>query len=636
MLRNYLTIAFRNVFKSKVFSAINIFGLGIGLAACLLIFQFVSFELSYDKFNNKFDRTYRVTNDRFQNGKLIQHGTIMYPTIGPTLAKDYPEIEEYTRLMPNGEMNIKAEDKIFRGDNSHFADEHFLSVFSFPLLAGQRSTALKERYSMVLTENVAKKYFSVPDKNYSSVIGKVVYEGLDPHPYTITAVCANVPENSHLQFDSLISYSTLISPEEHGADDSWTWSDMRHYLVLKPGTDYKNLERKLDAFSERYFKGDKVSGSVEKFYLQPLKEAHLYSNYEYDIAKTANGKAVWAMLIVAGFILLIAWINYINLTTSRAVDRAKEVGLRKVMGAVKTQLIKQFIFESLLISLFAFGVALLLVQLAQGQFNQIVGGQLSLWKILSNMDKLTMSILIGVMLAGVILSGFYPAFVLSSYQPVVVLKGKFQRSGRGNFLRKTLVVFQFATSAALITGTIIVSRQLKYMNEADLGLQIQNTLIVRGPERTAWDSTFIQRVESYKQELSQIKSVINVTTSNRLPGARLGRTFGIRLRGQPSTAHYTMSFFTADYNFFDTYRVSLLAGRKFLPTDHRADFDAINAVILNLNAVQLLGIERAQDVVGKEIVLGKKGPDDRVMSVIGVVGNFHQESLKKPMEPMIF
>src|SRR5260221_3079980 len=422
MLRNYLTVAFRNVFKSKVFSAINIFGLGIGWAACLLIFQFVSFEWSYDKFNEKFDRTYRVTNDRFQNGKLIQHGTIMYPTIGPTLAKDYPEIDEYTRLMPNGDMNIKAGDRFFRGDNSHFADEHFLSVFSFPLLAGHRSTALKERYSMVLTEKVAIKYFSVPDKNDSSVVGKVVYYGLDPHPYTITAVCANVPENSHLQFDALISYSSLVSPEDHGADDSWTWSDMRHYLVLKPGADYKALEGKLGAFSERYFKGDKVSGSVEKFYLQPLKEAHLYSDYEYDIAKTANGKAVWAMLIVAGFILLIAWINYINLTTSKAIDRAKEVGLRKVMGALKTQLVKQFIFESMLISLFAFVVALLLVQVAQGQCNQIVGGQLSLWKILAEVDPVTIMVLAGVMLAGVILSGFYPAFVLSSYQPVVVLK----------------------------------------------------------------------------------------------------------------------------------------------------------------------------------------------------------------------
>jgi len=637
MLRNYLTVAFRNVFKSKVFSAINIFGLGIGLAACLLIFQFVSFELSYDKFNKKFDRTYRVTNDRFQNGKLIQHGTIMYPTIGPTLAKDYPEIEEYTRLMPNGDMNIKAEDRFFRGDNSHFADEHFLSVFSFPLLAGQRSTALKERYSMVLTEKVAIKYFSVPDKNYSSVVGKVVYDGLDPHPYTITAVCANVPENSHLQFDALISYSTLISPEDHGADDSWTWSDMRHYLVLKPGADYKKLESKLEAFSERYFKGDKVSGSVEKFYLQPLKEAHLYSDYEYDIAKTANGKAVWAMLIVAGFILLIAWINYINLTTSRAVDRAKEVGLRKVMGAVKSQLINQFIFESLLISAFAFGLALALVQLAQDPFNQIVGGQLSLWRVLSGIDTLTMTILVGVMLMGVLLSGFYPAFVLSSYQPVVVLKGKFQRSGRGNFLRKALVVFQFATSAALITGTIIVSRQLKFMDEADLGIQIQNTLIVQGPERTAWDSTFIQRVESYKQELAQIKEVLSVTTSGRLPGERLGRSFGIRLSEQPSSSHYTMSFLGVDYSFFDTYHVSVLAGRTFLPTDHKFNFDDITAVILNLNAVHLLGLENAQGAIGKEIVWGKKAQNvDRMLTIVGVVGNYHQESLKNPMEPMIF
>ena len=376
---------------------------------------------------------------------------------------------------------------------------------------------------------------------------------------------------------------------------------------------------------------------MEKFYLQPLKKAHLYSDYEYDIAKTANGKAVWAMLIVAGFILLIAWINYINLTTSRAVDRAKEVGLRKVMGALKSQLIKQFIFESLLIGLFAFGVALVLVQLAQNPFNQIVGGHLSLWKVLSSVDTSTMAMLVGVMLAGVMLSGFYPAFVLSSYQPVVVLKGKFQRSGRGHFLRKALVVFQFATSAALITGTIIVSRQLKYMNQADLGIQIQNTLIVRGPERTAWDSTFIDRVESYKQELSQIKDVVSVTTSGRLPGDRLGRSFGIRLAEQPSSSHYTMSSLSADYNFFDTYHVSLLAGRKFLPTDHKVNFDDINVVVLNANAVTLLGLANAQDAIGKEIVWGKKAQNvDRILTVVGVVGNFHQESLKNPMEPMIF
>lgn len=636
MLQNYWTIAFRNLIKSKVFSMINILGLGIGLAACLLIFQFVSFELSFDQFNEKLDRTYRVTNDRFQNGKLIQHGTIMYPTIGPTMARDYPEIEEYTRLMPGGEMNIKAEDRIFRGGNCLFADEHFLSVFSFPLRAGDRSTALKVRYSMVITEALAKKYFGVSDGNYISVIGKVVYWGLDPQPYKITAVVKALPENSHIQFDALVSYATLISPEDHGADDSWTWSDMRHYIVLKPGADYKALENKFPAFSERYFKGNKVSGSVEKFYLQPMKEAHLYSNYEYDIARTANGKAVWAILVVALFILIIAWINYINLTTSRAIDRAKEVGLRKVMGALKAQLMKQFIFESALISGFALLVAVILVQVFQSPFNDIIGSNLSLWGILSSVDSLTISILVSIMAGGILLSGFYPAFVLSSYQPVTVLKGKFQRSSRGQLFRKGLVVFQFMASSALIIGTVIVSRQLKYMNEADLGININNMLIVEGPERTAWDSTFIDRVESFKNEVNKINGVMSMATSWQLPGDRLGRSFGIRLSDQPSEVHYTLSNMGVDYDFFDTYGISLLAGRKFLPTDHKVNFDDLSAVILNMNSVRLLGLNSAQDAIGKEIIWGKIGTNERKWQVVGVVANFHQETFKNPMEPLIF
>jgi putative ABC transport system permease protein len=632
MFRNYLTIAFRNVVKNKVFSAINVFGLGIGLAACLLIFQFVSFELSYDNFHEKLDRSYRITNDRFQNGKLIQHGTIMYPTIGPVMARDFPEIESYTRIMPAGELNVKVDEKIFKGENCHFMDEYFLTVFSFPLLAGDKNTALKDKYSMVISESTAKKYYDVSDGNYANILGKELYWGLDQQPYKVTGVCKDVPENSHLQFDVLVSYSTLINAESHDADDSWTWSDMRHYLVLKPGVDYKELEAKFPAFSDRHFQGDKISGSVEKFYLQPMKDAHLYSDYEYDIAKVASGKAVWAMVIVAAFVLFIAWINYINLTTSRALDRAKEVGLRKVMGALRLQLIKQFIFESILISLLAFLIALGIVILSQSFFNEVIDGNLSWWKVLSQINSSTMLVLVAVMAAGILLSGFYPAFILSSYQPVTVLKGKFQRSSKGQFLRKSLVVFQFMSSAALITGTLVVAKQLSYMNDVDLGMNLENTLIVRPPERTAWDSTFILRVESFKHDLLQIDGVVNVTTSWRLPGDRLGRSFGIRLKDQPD-AHYTMSHQGVDYSFFDTYGIKVLAGRSFLPTDHKIDFVNTRSVILNLNAVKLLGLDSAQQAVGRELYWGG---EERALTIVGVVNDFHQQSLKRPIEPMIF
>lgn len=635
MFRNYFTIAYRNVLNNKIFSAINVFGLAIGLAACLLIFQFVSFELSFDTFHDKFDRTYRVTNDRFQNGKLIQHGTIMYPTIGPTMAKDYPEIEEYTRIMPTGDMdNVRIEEELFHAGETHFADENFLSVFSFPLLTGDRATALKLPFSVVLTMSTAKKFFKLKNDDYTSILDRTFYWENDPQLYKVTGVVEDVPENSHINFEVLVSYSTLYSGDDKGADISWDWSDMRHYLVLKPGTDYKSLEAKFPDFSERYFKGDKVSGSIEKFYLQPLKDAHLYSDYEYDIARTASGKAVWAMLIVAVFILVIAWINYINLTTSRAVDRAKEVGLRKVMGAVKVQLVRQFIFESVVISLIAFVCSLIIVQISQSTFNSMLGTNLSLWKVLTSLDSSVIFGLIGILVLGIFLSGFYPAFVLSGYQPVTVLKGKFRNSSRGQFLRKALVVFQFTASAALITGTLIVSKQLRFMNEADLGIGIKNTLIVRAPQLMRWDSTTINRIENYKHDLAQINGVARATTSTHLPGERLGRTFGIRLSDQPSESKYTMSILNVDHDFADTYGLKLLAGRKFVMTDHRANFQDLTSLMINANAVKLLGLSSPEEAIGKEVIWGNNGT--RKWTIIGVVNDFHQESLKNPMEPMVF
>ncbi|HZY81313.1 MAG TPA: ABC transporter permease [Cyclobacteriaceae bacterium] len=651
MIRNYLTVAFRNILKNKVFSAINIFGLSIGLAACLLIFQFVTFQLSYDTFNEKFERTYRVTNDRFQHGKLIQHGTIMYPTIGPTMIKDYAEIEEYTRMMPGGALNVRVEDRNYRGDVMIFADEHMLSVFTYPLIAGDKPSALRDPHTIVLTKKTASKYF--PDVDPTEVVNRTILSGLDQQPYKVTAVLEDIPENSHLRFDALMSYSTLYEGDNKGADNSWSWSDMRHYLVLKPGVDYKTLEAKFPEFSDRYFQGDKVSGSVEKFYLQPLKEAHLYSDYEYDIAETASGKAVWGMLVVAVFILVIAWINYINLTTSRAMERAKEVGLRKVMGAMKNQLMKQFIFESVLVSLIAFVLGIIIVQLLQSSFNEIIRGNLSWLKVFSEMNAVTVVALVAIMLTGILLSGFYPAFILSAYQPVTVLKGKFQRSTSGNFMRKSLVVVQFFFSAALITGTLIVSKQLNYMNDADLGINIDNMLIVTSPELTAWDSTFIQRVENYKQEISKLPGVKSVSTSSRLPGHRLGRSFGIRLADMPADQKYTLSNYSVDYGFFDVYGVKVLAGRGFIPTDHNPDFSELKSVIINESAVKLLGLSSNEDAIGRQMVWGQTnrpagaprsaggggvtlGPVDRLWTIIGVINDFHQESLKKPKEPIVF
>jgi len=269
----------------------------------------------------------------------------------------------------------------------------------------------------------------------------------------------------------------------------------------------------------------------------------------------------------------------------------------------------------------------------QTSFNEIVNSDLSLISLFKSLSPKQILVLIALLIGGALLSGFYPAFILSSYQPATVLKGKFTRSERGNFLRKGLVIFQFTSSAALITATFIVSNQIDFMNKADLGFNKNDILLVRAPELTEWDSTFVQRVESYKDELSKVPGVIQSTTSWNIPGRRLGRSFGIRLSDQPSDIHYTMSNQGIDHTFFDTYDISLVAGRKFLPTDHNPEWAKINKVIINQNSVKLLGLKSAEEAIGKEIIWGGDG---KKFTIVGVVNDFHQESLHKPMEPMIF
>jgi putative ABC transport system permease protein len=339
MFKNYITIAFRNLWKYKSFSAINIAGLAIGIAACLLILQYVSFELSFDQFNKNADNIYRVANDRYQNGKLIQHGTITYSGISVAMHKDYPEVVNYSRVEPQGPAIVinTPEDKKISDQNGFAVENRFLEMFSYKLLAGNRATALEKVRSVILTESLAKKLFSVNDKNLSSLLGKAVILNSDTQPFTITAISEDAPRNSHLQFDFLTSYNSLYAGEDgwKAAEYGFTESDFWHYVQLKPGADPKKLDAKMEAFSKKYFDGNKVSGSDEKFYLQPLSKAHLYSDFEYEIGKTGSATVVWGLLIISLFIISLAWVNYVNLTTARSVERAKEVGIRKVMGGRK-------------------------------------------------------------------------------------------------------------------------------------------------------------------------------------------------------------------------------------------------------------------------------------------------------------
>lgn len=634
MFRNYFKTAWRNLMKNKTFSLINIAGLSIGMAACLLILQYVSFQLSFDQFNKNADDIYRVVNDRYQEGKLVQHGTITYSGVSPAMQTDFPEVINHTRVEPFGKSIISYGTKKIGDVPLIFVENSFLQMFNYPLVAGNASTALKEPHAAILSQTLAKKIFGVPDNNYASLLGKAIMIGGDSTLYNITGICKDVPENSHLSFDILLSYITLYTGPNSWkqAEYDFTDSDFWHYIQLKHGTDYKILEAKLAAFSQRHFQGNKVSGSDEKFYLQPLSKAHLYSDFEYEIGNTASATVVWGLLIIAILIIVIAWVNYINLTTAKSMERAKEVGVRKVSGAMRSQLIKQFLTESFIINIIALVIALLIVTMAQSGFNSLVQHELSLSYLFEKgLNGFSVSaVLIALIICGIFVSGFYPAFVLSSFKPILVLKGKFATSTKGIVLRKALVIVQFAITVALIIGSIVVYQQMRYVNSQDLGFNMSQVLVVRPPELTNWDSTFINRENSFTEQLKQLPHVFGATTSWNIPGGETGRSFNVRRRDQDSTTHYTMRHTAVGIDYASVYKMKILAGRDFAYTDFNPDFNKLHNLIINEAAVKLLGYKTSEDAIGKTIIEGNKKWD-----VVGVINNYHQKSLRYAVEPTI-
>lgn len=633
MYKNYLTIAIRYFFRKKTHSLINIFGLAVGVAACLLIMQYVSFELSFDQFHSNGENIYRVVNHRFQNNKLIQKGTITYPTVGPAMYKDFPEVQSYTRLFPLGRNLARLEPNVYEIENSYYADTNFLPLFTFPLIVGNPKTALQNEYSVVLSQSEADRLFGSRESGYGELLGQTLFLDQHERPYEITGVCRDVPSNSLLQFDMLVSYQTFINRTDKQADISWTWSDFHHFLELDPDADPDALEAKFPAFSDRYFKGDEVSGSEEVFFLQPLKDAHLYSDLEYEIGRTSNGRLVWALLIVAGLILVIAWLNYINLSTARAMERAKEVGVRKVLGSTKGQLIQQFFTESALLNLLGLILAVFLIELSLPLFRSILDVDLS-WKLLLGQGfggaKLPL-MLIGLFLLGVFISGAYPALVLSKTKIASILKGRFHSNRQNIISGKSLVIFQFTISMVFIAGTILVYQQIQFMRHKNLGINIDHTLVVRGPELTPWDSTFILRVNSFKEELERHPGVKGVTTSYRLPGDRLGRLFDLSREGMDEGQNRTASFMGVDYEWLEQYAAKLLSGRHFRSGDHHVEWEKLDKILLNQSAVELLDFASPETALNQKVRFW-----DRTWEVVGVVDNFHQESLRVPIEPIIF
>lgn len=629
MIKNYFKTTIRSLRKNRLFSVINIFGLSVGLAAALFILQYAFHELSFDKFHEKSDRIYRVMNERFEGEQMIQRGQITYSAVGKQMYEDFPEVESYFTLSTFGQNVIEYDKNLVKIPFTILVEPNFFSMLSFKVLAGTPEGVFGQKRKIVLSENTARKLFREKENDWDKYLGEIIRMGSSRLEYELVGILQDPPENSSLQFEAILSRATTFD-FFRDAEFSWQGSDYFHYLLLREGTDRAELEKKFDVFSDKYFKGDEVTGTFEKFHLQPLEDVYLYSDYEYENHQTSAGSMVWTLILVAVFILVMAWMNYINLTTSKSLQRAKEVGVRKVVGATKGQLIQQFLMESVVLNVLALVLAVTFVQIFQTYFNLLVERELNLIDFLSSaLEGVPVYVwFLVVLLMGSLLSGIYPAFVLSAFKTSESLKGQFARSSKGQLLRKALVVFQFALSTALIAGTILIYNQTSFMRNQDLGVNLDQVITVEAPSITDMDTTFVERIHQFSAKLEQNARIQKVGTSGAVLGSRLPRTFNVRTSHEGDGK--MLNRINANFGFLDVYEVELLAGRNFLPSDHNRDFSLIKGTILNEKAAKLLGFESAQDAVNKKLSFF-----GRDWEIIGVTADFHHRSLRSSIEPLM-
>ncbi len=615
-------LIFRNLWRNKVFSAINIFGLSIGLASCLLILLYVQHELSYDRYNDKAERMVRVLFRGTVQGEKMNEATVM-PPVAQTLKADYPEVEDATRLRDIGSPNVIIGEKVFRDSKAAYADANFFQVFDIPLRQGNIPSVLNEPNMAVISTSMAEKYFGAAD-----AVGKLLLlEGLAT-PFTVTGVMENMPENSHFHFDVLLAMAGLAEAQEA----TWMNSNFFTYLVLAKGQDYKQLEAKLPQTIEKYlgpqmepamglsFAEFKRQGNDLGLFLQPLTDIHLSTEIVNPLAPGGNIQYVYMFSAIALFMLLIACINFMNLSTAGASKRAKEIGIRKVMGSSKGHLAWHFMGESLLLTGIALLIAVILLLLVLPVFNTFLGVKLALNPL---EQPWLLPGLLGVGLLTGIVAGAYPSFALSSFQVVQVLKGKMNLQERKFGLRSGLVVFQFCISVILIVNTIVVYRQLSYIQNKQLGYNKEQVLVLpnMGP--------LGQKARVFQQQLVQDTRVRSISISGYLPaGDSYDNNYFASSENNPTQMKKILRY-EVDEQYIPTMGMEILAGRNF-----NAALGDSMAMILNETAAKAFGLE-GKEAIGKTITRAFRDDQTVVHQVIGIVKDFHFRSLHEPISPLV-
>ncbi len=622
MLKNYLLSLYRNISRNRFYSFLNIAGLSIGIAAAIFILLYVQDELSYDKYNKKRDRIYRIESD-FTIGNKHDKFAIVPVPMGPAMKIEFPEVEEFVRLYGAGNTLFRAGEKEYYEDYFYFADSTIFTIFSHELITGDPKKALTEPNAIVLSETMAKKYFG-----NENPMGSMITSGGDRN-YKVTGVMKDVPNNSHLKFDALISGMSIAV--QQGIDDFNSMEPERFwnigvytYILLKENTSMQSIHDKFTPFYDKYMKpiGDQINASFNLM-SNPLVENHFRQGLGAELP-TGNKSYVFIFSAVAVFILLLAAINYMNMATARSVKRAKEVGVRKVLGAHKKLLIRQFLSESITLALIALLIAILIVTLFMPEFNNLTGKELSF--NLTRNPLIIFEILIITIVTGLI-SGSYPAFYLSSFLPVKVLRGSVSKTGKkSGTLRRVLVVIQFFIAIFMIIGTIVVTTQIHFLKNKNLGFNKNNLVVME-----IQDSTFRSKIESFKKELLNNPDIEAATNATGVPG-QIEWIQVMRIEQEDKMNDHAIILAQTDYDYINTLKMEIVKGRDF---DRNMGTDALEAVIINETAVKEFGWE--ENPLGKKIHYGFEldGTGGRMLKVIGIVKDFHFRSLHNKIEPVM-
>lgn len=616
MLINYLTLAFRHLKKRSLFSFINIFGLSIGVAACLVILKYVDFELSYDRHHVKAPHVYRTILTRYLDGKLRDVIPLTGYGTGPALKADIPEVKEFARMhevyggavvaAADLDMPVPIHEK-----RLFFVDPAFLKMFSFKVVAGNLQTALGKPDNLVVTESIAEKYY--PNQN---ALGRTLKlsSAFVSRNFIISAIIEDQPQNTSLLFDFLLPLEELLKDRQYREDDGWGWNNFTTYIETYARANIQDVARKMPAFISRY------NRKQMDISFQPLYDIHTRTGLAFDSGdRVARGKVYFFMLI-AILILAIAWINYINLATARAIGRSREVGIKKVIGAHKKQLVAQFLFESAIINFAAIGLALLMAFAMLPLLEHLVGKKLAF-----DFTDIRLWVLLGTLgISGTLVSGLYPAFILSSFNITSALKGGAEK-GATFSLRKGLVVFQFASSLILIALTLVVHRQVRYMERQAYQMDMDQVLIVRAPYILEGDNQS-QHLLMFKRQLENLSFVKDVSTSAGIPGG--GYTFSTTMRKQGVDRDDTKSanVIWVDVDFIDTYNIQMLSGRRW--NLHLGSEN--NMVIINETALTMFEIKDPEEALGERIIF-----ENDTFAIQGVMKDFHWNALKTGNVPII-